>query len=252
MGDDLFEPEARTNIQAVSQEEMEQYLTEVLQAVFAKDQFREGQLQAVIEVMEGRDCAVLLPTGGGKSLIYQMAGMCTPGRTIIIDPIVALMEDQKRILEEYGIDRVVSISRRETAQGLLDLLLKQVASGDALFVFVTPERFQQKRFRDAIRELSINTPINMTVVDEAHCVSEWGHEFRTSYLSLGKTLRSVCKRVGNSAPPMLALTGTASRAVLKDVLTQLAISSESEHSIIRPESFDRPELEMVCNSFPAG
>ena len=252
VADDLFEPDSRANLPTIDPQKMGPALAEVLQAVFAKERFREGQLTALVEILEGRDCAVLLPTGAGKSLIYQMAGLCKPGRTIVVDPLIALIEDQQRGLIENGIDRVVGISSLDTAQGLLEPLLKQIASGDALFVLVTPERFQQERFRNAIAELTAVTPINLTVVDEAHCVSEWGHDFRTSYLSLGKVLRSVCKGIGGSTPPMLALTGTASRAVLKDVLTQLAISNKSAHSIIRPESFDRPELEMsVIRSQPS-
>ena len=157
----------------------------------------------------------------------------------------ALIEDQQRGLAEHGIDRVVGFSRFQVAQGRLDALLRQVESGYALFIFVAPERFQLSRFRNSIRSLAQATPINLAVIDEAHCVSEWGHQFRTSYLTLGKVLREVCKDTFNSSPPLLALTGTASRAVLKDVLTQLAISTDSENSIVRPESFDRPELEMA-------
>ena len=139
---------------------------------------------------------------------------------------------------------MVGFSSSEVAQGRLDALLRQVTSGDALFIFVAPERFQQRRFRDSIKSLTQATPINLAVIDEAHCVSEWGHQFRTSYLTLGNVLREVCKDAYDSSPPLLALTGTASRAVLKDVLTQLAISTESERSIVRPASFDRPELEL--------
>lgn len=245
VGDDLFEPDVRASLDGVATEDIKPALTEVLQAVFAKEDFREGQLEALTEIMEGRDCAVLLPTGGGKSLIYQMAGICKPGRTIVVDPLIALIEDQQRSLAEHGIDRVVGFSSFQVAQGRLDALLRQVTSGDALFIFVAPERLQQRRFRDSIRGLTQATPINLAVIDEAHCVSEWGHDFRTSYLTLGRVLRDVCQDGFGSSPPLLALTGTASRAVLKDVLAQLAISTESERSIVRPASFDRPELEMA-------
>ncbi len=245
VGDDLFEPGMRTNLSSVDPQEIEPALTEVLQAVFAKQSFREGQLPALLEIMEGRDCTVLLPTGGGKSLIYQMAGICKPGRTIVVDPLIALIEDQQRGLIEHGIDRVVGFSSFQVAQGRLDELLRQVVSGDALFVFVAPERFQQGRFRESVRALTQATSINLAVIDEAHCVSEWGHQFRSSYLTLGRVLRDVCKDVSNSSPPLLALTGTASKAVLKDVLAQLGISTESERSIVRPSSFDREELVMA-------
>ena len=245
VGDDLFEPAMRASLDVSESQDMEAALTEVLQAVFAKESFREGQLEALVEVMEGRDCTVLLPTGSGKSLIYQMAGICKPGRTIVIDPLIALIEDQQRGLAEHGIDKVVGFSSFQVAQGRLDALLRQVTSGDALFIFVAPERFQQRRFRDSIKSLTQATPINLAVIDEAHCVSEWGHQFRTSYLTLGRVLRDVCKDAFDAPPPLLALTGTASRAVLKDVLTQLDISTESERSIVRPASFDRPELEMA-------
>ena len=245
VGDELFEPGMRTNLSSVDPLEIEPALTEVLQAVFAKKSFREGQLDALLEIMEGRDCTVLLPTGGGKSLIYQMAGICKPGRTIVVDPLIALIEDQQRGLIEHGIDRVVGFSSFQVSQGRLDELLRQVVSGDALFIFVAPERFQQRRFRESIRSLTQATSINLAVIDEAHCVSEWGHQFRSSYLTLGRVLRDVCKDAFDSSPPLLALTGTASRAVLKDVLAQLGISTESERSIVRPSSFDRKELVMA-------
>ena len=247
VGDDLFEPAMRANLDGVDPQDVEPALTEVLQAVFAKRSFREGQLEAIVEIMEGRDCTVLLPTGGGKSLIYQMAGICKPGRTVVVDPLIALIEDQRRGLEEHGIDKVVGFSSFLVARGHLNVLLRQVESGDALFIFVAPERFQQRSFRNSIRSLSQATPINLAVIDEAHCVSEWGHQFRTSYLTLGRVLRDVCRYAFGSSPPLLGLTGTASRAVLKDVLSQLGISNESERSVVRPTSFDRPELEMATS-----
>ena len=243
--DGLFDLDPRANLPTIDPQKMEPALTEVLQAVFAKESFREGQLTALVEILEGRDCVVLLPTGAGKSLIYQMAGLCKPGRTIVVDPLIALIEDQQRGLIENGIDRVVGFSRFLVQQGQMDALLKQVVSGDALFVFVAPERFQQREFRNSIRAVVQATSINLAVIDEAHCVSEWGHDFRTAYLTLGQVLRDVCKDPFGSSPPLLALTGTASRAVLKDVLAQLEISTQSARSIVRPSSFDRPELEMA-------
>jgi ATP-dependent DNA helicase RecQ len=223
-------------------EETEWAVRTLLRSVFAKEDFREGQLDALFEVLEGRDCAVLLPTGAGKSLIYQLAGLILPGRTLVIDPLVALMEDQIEGLRAHGIDRVAAISSYTTMQGMGEALLERVSSGEALFVFIAPERLQQQRFRQALRTVSQTSPVNLAVVDEAHCVSEWGHDFRTSYLNLGQTLREACKDIYGAPPPILALTGTASRAVLRDVLIELGIERDSERSVIRPRSFDRPEL----------
>jgi len=223
-------------------EGIEWALRVMLQTIFAKEDFREGQLDALFEVIEGRDCAVLLPTGAGKSLIYQLAGLVLPGRTLVVDPLVALMEDQVEGLRAHGIDRVAAITAFTTLQGQRDALLEQVASGHALFVFVAPERLQQKSFRSALRSLSHTSLINLAVVDEAHCVSEWGHDFRTSYLNLGRTLRDVCRDAVGTPPALLALTGTASRAVLRDVLIELGIERDSERSVVRPRTFDRPEL----------
>ena len=206
-------------------------LETVLRAVFAKERLLEGQFEAISSVLAGRDCAVLLPTGAGKSMIYQLAGLCLPGRTLVVDPLVALIEDQADGLRAHGVDRVLGISANSLARD---------ARG-AYFVFVTPERFQRQTFRNDLIAGADVEPVNLAVVDEAHCVSEWGHDFRPAYLNFGKTLRSTCKgRLG--VPPLLALTGTASRAVLTDVLFQLGIVDDHEHAIVRPASFDRPEL----------
>ena len=206
-------------------------LETVLRAVFAKERLLEGQFEAISSVLAGRDCAVLLPTGAGKSMIYQLAGLCLPGRTLVVDPLVALIEDQADGLRAHGVDRVLGISANSLARD---------ARG-AYFVFVTPERFQRQTFRNDLIAGADVEPVNLAVVDEAHCVSEWGHDFRPAYLNFGKTLRTTCKgRLG--VPPLLALTGTASRAVLTDVLFQLGIVDDHENAIVRPASFDRAEL----------
>ena len=205
----------------------------VLRAVFAKERLLEGQQEGITEALAGRDCAVLLPTGAGKSMIYQLAGLCLPGRTLVVDPLVALIHDQIEGLRRQGIDRAVGISSRTAGMGR--------EAADAYFTFITPERLQRQQFRDELTESSQVAPVNLAVIDEAHCVSEWGHDFRPAYLNFGGTLRSAC-RGALGVPPLLALTGTASRAVLTDVLFQLGIANQRENSIVRPTTFDRPEL----------
>ncbi len=227
-------------------DELRWALIQVLQSVFAKEEFlpkeesRPEQLLAIMEVLQGRDCAVLLPTGAGKSLIYQLAGLCLPGHTLVIDPLIALMDDQVKALCNYGIDRVAQLSSDQTLrerEGHLNV----VGAGQALFIFCTPERLQQWKFRERMSAMvRAKGRINLAVVDEAHCVSEWGHDFRPAYLGLGATIRKITR---NPTLPLLALTGTASRAVLKDVLIELDIDgAQSAHTVIRPRSFDRKEL----------
>lgn len=218
-------------------------LTTLLQSVFAKEEFREGQLEAIREVLAGRDCMVLLPTGAGKSIIYQLATMCRPGCAVIVDPLVALMDDQVDVMRDHGIERVESLSSQLNPDEVR-LALDRVQSGEQLFLLVTPERFRSERFRHNILAMSSQTPVSVAVVDEAHCVSEWGHDFRAAYLDLGRTIRNVCRGVTNSPPPILALTGTASRSVLMDVLHQLEISIEDEKTVIKPSSFDRKEISL--------
>lgn len=226
-----------------------QTLERLLLGVFAKREFYpagaehpRGQEVAIRRLLGGRDAAVLLPTGAGKSLIYQFTSLLLPGRTLVIDPIVALIDDQLDGLASQGIDRAIGITWADTIDGGVKAKLEAVANGDALFCFVSPERLQQRRFRDAIRALTVASPINLCVVDEAHCVSEWGHDFRTSYLDIGRVLREVSADSRNVAPPMLALTGTASRSVLRDMLIELDIDRSDPEAIVAPQNFDRPEL----------
>ena len=238
---------ARARMAPVLQsEDREVPLIRLLQCLFAKPGFRPGQLQAINELLDGRDAVVLLPTGAGKSLIYQFAGLLLPGLTIIVDPLVALMEDQVRGLAIHGIDNTIAISAYtmgRDARGQRDEILERVARAGVQFIFLSPERLQTPAFREKIAGLKTHTLINLVVVDEAHCVSEWGHDFRTAYLRLGLSLRALSQDLRGASAPILALTGTASRAVLRDVLFELDIDAhQSPMTMIRPRSFNRPEL----------
>ena len=162
---------------------------------------------------------MLLPTGAGKSLIYQLSGLLQPGVTIIVDPIVALIDDQERRLREEGIDRVSALhsGRGATPKERDDAYARRKPRVRV----PTPERLQSEPFREALSRAAAEQLINLLVVDEAHCVSECGHDFRTAYLRLGRTLRLLSRGPDNRLPTLLALTGTASPAVLRDVIREL-------------------------------
>lgn len=219
-----------------------------LEYLFRKPDFWEGQYEGIARVIQGKDALVLLPTGAGKSMIYQLASFLLPGRTVVIDPIISLMEDQIDNLSTMGIDRCIAITSQLENPDEREKVLNLFGQGEYLFAFVAPERFQTEAFRNSIKALTVHTPIAMVVVDEAHCVSEWGHDFRTAYLNIGRVSRAYCKS-GNWVPPVIGLTGTASRAVLKDVQRELQI--EEFDAIITPKSFDRKELKfwiVKCSS----
>ena len=234
---DTVRPRTATRPDMSNDDDMKQAALEaVMHAVFAKPSFRDGQFEAVSLTLAGSDSVVLLPTGAGKSMIYQLAGLILPGRTLVVSPLVSLIDDQVRGLALHGIDRACGISAANSGHTL-------GVAEDGWFLYVTPERFQRQPFRDLLAAAAVSTPVNAVAVDEAHCVSEWGHDFRAAYLNFGRTVRRACAPTGGAVPPIVALTGTASHAVLNDVLFQLGIDRDDPDRVISPGSFDRPEIE---------
>jgi len=213
-----------------------------LSRIFRKDEFKDGQFDIVLRGLQAKDTVGLLPTGAGKSIAFQLIGMLLPGRTIVIAPILSLIRDQIDNLCLQGLGRASSITSELEGRESKDIAYHMLKHGESLFYYVAPERFQVTEFRDVLKGMTKAYPVNMIVVDEAHCVSEWGHDFRTSYLMIGQTSRE-CATSDGWIPPVVALTGTASRQVLRDLQRELRITDFDAQVI--PESFDRPELNYI-------
>lgn len=207
----------------------------LLDYIFRFKSFREGQFDAIRRGLRRQDSIVLLPTGSGKSIVFQLLSLITPGIAIVVCPIISLIEDQVDNLFARGIDRVVGISSSTPMEDTL----KGVTSGQFLMNYVSPERFQNRKFNNSVRHYASTNIVSVVAIDEAHCVSEWGHDFRTAYLGLADTCRNVCS-TEDAVPPLIALTGTASMSVLKDMKRDLGITDD--FAVIEPSTFDRPEI----------
>ena len=230
-----FEPISPRTFAAPDQESVGFFLN----YIFRMPTFREGQFEALSRALQGKDAIILLPTGAGKSVIFQLAGLLLPGISIVVAPLVSLIDDQVDNLSRQGIDRTLGISQALTRTGVMPDVLKSFGSGQFLFTYVSPERLQTPSFREALRQVAQSIGFNLVAIDETHCVSEWGHDFRTAYLNLGRTARNYCRSF-SAPPPILALTGTASHAVLRDVQRILEITDHD--AIITPATFDRKNL----------
>ena len=216
----------------------EDSLRYLLRLIFGKKELRDGQLPAITRLLRRQDTITLLPTGAGKSLIYQLAGLLHNGTTIVVDPIISLMQDQLKNLREFGIDRIgevnSTIKRQKNAA-----TLRRLGDGRLCFLYIAPERLQNRKFRGELQQAKISYGTPLAVIDEAHCVSEWGHEFRPAYLRLAENLRRNLDQAGQT-PTLAAFTATASYAVLADMRKALDIQDIAAE--ITPRSFDRPEL----------
>ncbi len=215
-----------------------------LQNLFHKQAFREGQLPIIDRALRCESVIGLLPTGGGKSLTYQLAALLQPGVSLVIDPLRSLMKDQYDGLLRMRIDCATYINS-DIAVDARNRIQRQMADSEWQLVFVSPERLTVPDFREVLDEM-FRTGVYFAygVIDEVHCVSEWGHDFRTSYLHLGMNLRRFA-RCKEGLLPMFGLTATASFDVLADVERELAGMGPllGGDAIVRFENTNRLELQ---------
>ena len=207
-----------------------------LRNVFRKESYRPNQVDILSESLRGKDVIGLLPTGAGKSLTYQLSALLQPGVSVVVAPLKSLMHDQFANLRQAGIGSVRYIDSSLGTQER-QRVQREMREGRFQFVFVSPERLQIQKFRDHLQSMEV--PITYCVVDEAHCVSEWGHDFRTAYLRLGANAREHCSTEWPNLP-IIALTGTASFDVLADVRRELEFGEET--NTVTPATMEREEL----------
>ena len=184
---------------------------EALKTYFGFDELRPGQVDVVQAIMDGRDAMGIMPTGGGKSLCYQLPALCRAGLTVVVSPLIALMKDQVDALQARGIPAAAvnsSLGAEEYRQ-----VMHALRCGELKILYVAPERFAQEGFMSLLRSMQIA----LLAVDEAHCLSQWGHDFRPDYLRLGRVRESL------GCPQTIALTATATEQVRDDILNTLQL-----------------------------
>lgn len=199
---------------------------QILQDVFGYQTFRTGQQEVIEAVAEGRDCLVIMPTGGGKSLCYQIPALMCDGLTLVVSPLISLMKDQVDQLKANGVAAAClnSTQSREAMQETY----RAMQDGEVKLAYVSPERVMTREFMERLRDM----PFSLVAVDEAHCISQWGHDFRPEYAALG-TLKQHFDQL-----PIIALTATADETTRQDILSRLSLTDPH----IYLGSFDRPNI----------
>jgi ATP-dependent DNA helicase RecQ len=200
------------------------------------DDFRTGQLPIIVNILNLRRTIGILPTGGGKSLCYQLCCMLQPAASFVVCPIMALQKDQKDNLDRLGITRTEFISGLKENSAENSRISEEFGKGKYLIVWISPERFQTEAFRNNLMIANKTDNFAYAVIDEVHCLSEWGHDFRTSYLTLIPTIEKYCPQA-----KLVGLTATASSAVLKDLKCEFSIGIEDVRAT---QSLKRENLKM--------
>lgn len=200
---------------------------EALTRYFGYDSFRPGQQGIVEALLAGRDVLGVMPTGAGKSVCYQIPAALSPGMTLVISPLISLMRDQVDALNDLGLPAAfINTTQTPDEQAMV---FAQAAAGQIKLLYVAPERLETGRFRD----FAARTPISLIAVDEAHCVSQWGQDFRSSYLGIGDFIAGLPQR-----PPVGAFTATATERVRRDIVGLLGLRNPA----VTVTGFDRPNL----------
>src|SRR5688572_4206464 len=198
----------------------------LLKQYWGHDQFRPMQQEIIESALSGKDTLALLPTGGGKSVCFQVPAMAMDGLCLVISPLIALMKDQVENLRKKGITAFAiysELSRKEVIN-----ILKLATNSNCKFLYVSPERLETNLFKEYLPAIDVS----LVAVDEAHCISQWGYDFRPPYL------RIAALRQDLPGVPVLALTASATPAVQKDICEKLAFKTEN----IFRRSFERPNL----------
>lgn len=206
---------------------MSQTIHDILKQYWGYDSFRDSQEEIINSVLDENDTLALLPTGGGKSICYQVPALVNEGICIVISPLIALMKDQVENLQKRGIKALAIFSGMNKRE--IDIALDNCVYGDYKFLYVSPERLQTEIFKVRLAKMKVN----LIAVDESHCISQWGHDFRPAYQKI-KEIRDIIQK----SVPFLAVTATANTRVIQDIALQLSI--DSQHII--KQSFARENL----------